>query len=150
MIVPDSNLLLHAYNAASASHAAATDWWEQCLSGREPIGLVHPVIFAFVRVGTSTRAFSTPLTLQEAWEVIDEWLDRSITRILPPAGDHVERVMTLLEAAGSAGGNLVTDAQIAALAIAHNAAVHTADYDFLRFKGLKCRFPLEAPAHSRA
>jgi hypothetical protein len=144
MIVPDSNLLLHAYNVASPAHVAAKQWWEHCLSGGEPIGLVHPVIFAFVRVGTSRRAFSTPLTLGEAEECIAEWLDRSVTRILNPAADHIERVIGLLEAAGSAGGNLVTDAQIAALAIAHHATVHTADYDFMRFKGTKCHFPLDA------
>jgi predicted nucleic acid-binding protein len=48
----------------------------------------------------------------------------------------------LLQESGSAGGNLVTDAQIAALALAHNAQVHTADRDFLRFPTLDCRFPL--------
>jgi len=43
-----------------------------------------------------------------------------------------------------AGGNLVTDAQIAAIALAHQGEVHTADHDFRRFSGLTCRFPLHA------
>ncbi len=114
--------------------------------GTEPIGMVHPVIFAFVRVGTRTRAFSNPLTLAEAYEHVQEWLARSITRLLIPGHDHFDEVCRLLEEAGSTGGDLVTDAQIAALAIAHNATVHTADRDFMRFKGLKCRFPLDEDA----
>ncbi len=39
-------------------------------------------------------------------------------------------------------GNLVTEAQIADLAQAHRAVVHTADRDFMRFPGLSCRYPL--------
>ena len=51
-------------------------------------------------------------------------------------------------AAGSAArrGDLVTDAQIAALARAHRAEVHTADHDFRRFPGVSCRFPLALAA----
>ncbi|WP_145281441.1 type II toxin-antitoxin system VapC family toxin [Pirellulimonas nuda] len=36
----------------------------------------------------------------------------------------------------------MTDAQIASIAIAHNATVHTADHDFRRFNGLKTFYPL--------
>jgi predicted nucleic acid-binding protein len=39
-------------------------------------------------------------------------------------------------------GNLVTDAQIAAVAIEHDAVVHTADADFIRFKGLRWLNPI--------
>jgi len=40
---PDINLLLYAYDAGSASHAVASAWWQQCLSGEEPVGLA-PVV----------------------------------------------------------------------------------------------------------
>ena len=52
-----------------------------------------------------------------------------------------ELVFGLLRAEG-AGGNLTTDAHLAALAIEANATVHTADTDFLRFAGLKWINPL--------
>ena len=32
MILPDINLLLHAYNRESTSHAAARWWWETLLA----------------------------------------------------------------------------------------------------------------------
>lgn len=51
--------------------------------------------------------------------------------------------MELLGAAGGAAGNLVTDAQIAALASSYRAVVHTADRDFLRFPDVRCHFPLD-------
>lgn len=52
-------------------------------------------------------------------------------------------VENLFIRAGSAGGNLVTDAQIAAFALSQKAIVHTADYDFKRFPNIKSCYPLE-------
>ncbi|MCA9265420.1 MAG: PIN domain-containing protein [Planctomycetales bacterium] len=142
VIVPDANLLLYAYNTGSPFHRVAASWWEACLSGSEPVGLAHPVVFSFLRTSTSTRAFLNPFTLQEATERISSWLDRRVTRVISPGHGHVQHVIELLDVAGTAGGNLVADAQIAALAIAHKATLHTADHDFLRFPGLKAHFPL--------
>ena len=61
MIIPDANLLLYAYDEASAFHLRAKSWWSTCLSGPEPVGLVAVVLFAFVRIGTSPKVFETPL-----------------------------------------------------------------------------------------
>lgn len=143
MIVPDANLLLYAYDTTCPFHKRARHWWEACLSGTEPVGLTHPVVFAFIRIGTSPRAFSNPMTLHEVSERVTSWLERRITHVLYPDANHVERVLSLLTASASAGGNLVTDAQIASLAMAHRAVVHTADRDFLRFPQLICRYPLD-------
>jgi toxin-antitoxin system PIN domain toxin len=142
VIVPDVNLLLYAIDSSSPFHAAARTWWEACLSGSEPVGLTHPVVLGYVRVVTSARAFRDPLSLLEATTHVQSWLERSVTRVLEPASDHVERVLALLAASGSSGGNLVTDAEIAAVALAHGGVVHTADRDFLRFPGLRTYFPL--------
>jgi toxin-antitoxin system PIN domain toxin len=144
MILPDANLLLYAHDSGSPFHDAARAWWEACLSGSETVGLVHPVIFAFVRVAMSRRVFERPMTLEEVSEHVRSWLDRSVTRVLQPQHDHAARVLDLLREAQAAGPNLVTDAQIAAFAIAHKATVHTADRDFMRFRGFECRFPLDA------
>ena len=143
MIVPDANLLLYAQDSSSPFHVPARRWWERCLSGTEPVGLTHPVLFAFLRIATSTRAFVNPLSLEEASRHMSRWLDRRITTILRPDDTHVARVLELLTAASSAGGNLVTDAQIASLAIAHRGTVHTADNDFLRFNDLTTHYPLK-------
>ena len=119
MIVPDVNLLLYAYDDTSPFHDAARGWWEQCMSGSEAIGLTHPVIFAFVRISTHSRAYLRPMSLAQASAHVGTWLSRQVTRVLQPDALHVQHVLKLLEEASSAGGNLVTDAQIAAVAIAH-------------------------------
>ena len=50
--------------------------------------------------------------------------------------------LALLDEAGTAG-NLTTDAHLAALAIEHQAELHSNDADFSRFKGLRRRNPLK-------
>lgn len=143
MIVPDANLLLYAYDEESSRHHAARRWWESCLSGSESVGLTHPTLFAFLRVSTLASAFKNPLTLPQASTEVGAWMNRRVARVLTPGPNHIEHVLTLLETAGSAGGNLVTDAQIAALAIAHRGTVHTADHDFRRFPKLDFLYPLD-------
>jgi toxin-antitoxin system PIN domain toxin len=143
VIVPDVNLLLYAYDDASPFHEKARHWWEQVLSGSEEVGLTEPVIFGFVRISTSTRAFEEPLSLTDASEIVTQWCNHSVTRLLLPDAEHVSRVLELLVSAASAGRNLVTDAQIASLAIAHGGTVYTADSDFKRFAAVAARFPLD-------
>lgn len=143
MIVPDANLLLYACDTTSPFHERARLWWQECLSGDEAVGLTQPALFAFLRVGTSPRIFRNPLTLAAAAAHVRSWMARRVCQVLQTSGDHVIRVIELLDSAGAAAGNLVTDAQIGALAIAYRAVVHTADRDFLRFKEVRSHFPLD-------
>ena len=144
MIVPDANLLLYATDSTSPFHDAAREWWTGCLNGSVPVGLCHPVVFAFVRLSTHPRVFERPLSLSRVTRIAQSWINRQVTRTLYPGPQHVPNVLNLLATTGSRGGNLVTDAQIAEIAMAHRAEVHTADHDFRRFPGLKYRFPLDA------
>ena len=142
MIVPDVNLLLYATDETSPFFERAHGWWSHCLNGREPVGLCHVVLFAFLRLSTNPRVFEAPLRLEEAEDIVQTWLDRRVTRVLLPEVEHHERVLALLRAAGATTGHLVTDAQIASLAVAHRGEVHTADQDFRRFPDVRCRYPL--------
>lgn len=143
MIVPDANLLLYAYDDRSAFRQEAREWWEGCLSGAEPVGLTPPTVFAFVRIATNARVFASPMTLDRAVEHVLSWLGQSAAQILQPPATHLQDVFALLREAGSAAGNLVSDAQIAAFAQSYRAVVHTADRDFLRFRSVRCHFPLD-------
>ena len=141
MIVPDINLLLYAYDAASPYHSAASAWWEACLSGTEPVGIAPVVVFGFARIATSGRVFRSPMAASEAAGHIRSWQSQSVVRILQPGVDHLEQVLVRLEALGTAG-NLVTDAQIAAIVMDHAAVLHTSDSDFVRFRGLRWFNPI--------
>jgi hypothetical protein len=141
LIVPDANLLLYAYDAASPFNKAASRWWQSVLSQAEPVGLCAVVLFAFTRIATSRRVFLEPLSIEEAATHVRSWLDRSVTSFLPAQVTDIVRALEWLEASGS-GGNLTTDAQIAAIAFRYRAVVHTADTDFQRFSGVRWRNPI--------
>ena len=141
MIIPDINLLLYAHDSSSPFHVKAAAWWQSCLSGTEPIGLLHVVTFGFVRMATSSRAFVNPMTAAEAAGHVRTWLEQPTVQVLDPGPDHVRHTLELLETLGTAA-NLVSDAQMAALALDDDAVLHTADTDFLRFAGLRWFNPI--------
>jgi uncharacterized protein len=141
MIVPDANLLLYVYDAASRFHSKSAAWWSACLSGKETIGFCPSVIFSFVRVGTSSKAFAEPLTVEEASDHVESWLKQPVAQILDVDRTDVRRALELLRTAGT-GGNLTTDAQLAAVALRHRAVIHTADSDFARFPDVRWYNPL--------
>lgn len=148
MIIPDVNLLLYTYNTNAVAHARARAWWEGLLSGEETVGLLHVVIFGFIRISTSARAFQQPMTVAEAVGHVRQWLARPVVEVLECGPADVEPVLTSLETLGVAG-NLVTDAQIAAAALVHDATVHTADADFSRFTDIRAVNPLSGAWRSR-
>ncbi len=125
----------------AATVTPAATWWQACLSGAEPVGLCGVVLLSFVRIGTSRAVYETPMTIVEAAKHIRSWLNRPVTDFLVTQESDLLQALQWLEAAGS-GGNLTTDAQIAAIAHRHRATVHTADTDFDRFPDTQWRNPL--------
>lgn len=141
MIVPDINLLLYAHISSFPQHAQARRWWEEAISGRGTIGIPSPVLFGFVRLASNPRVFAPPLTVDQALARIESWLARRHVHLLAPGPRHLEIAFQLLRQLGAAA-SLTTDVQIAALAIEHQAELHSHDTDFGRFPGLRWRDPL--------
>ena len=133
MILPDANLLLYSCDESSP--------FQRIMNSTQPVILLPPVIFAFVRISTHPRIFTEPLSVSEASTHVRSWLSRRQVRLHDMLPDDVESAIGLLESAGTAG-NLTTDAQIAAIARRLDAEVHTADLDFGRFAGVRFINPL--------
>lgn len=141
MIVPDVNLLIHAYNADSAVHERARAWWETTLGEPTPVGLPWAVVLGFVRLTTHPRILESPLRVHVACGHAESWLGQPQVMLLHPGDRHAAILFDLLRHLGSAG-NLTTDAHLAALAIEHQAELQSTDADFARFPGLRWRNPL--------
>ena len=141
MILVDANLLLYAEDTVSESHQAARTWWEEQLSGLEPVCLCWPVLTAYIRIGTNSRAFRRALTIPETIERIQSWFEQPCVRLIHPTEHHWIIFQRMLRE-GKAVGNLVTDAHLAALAVEHNCILQTTDADFARFKELKWKNPI--------
>lgn len=141
MIVPDVNLLLHTYNSGSRVHPRARAWFESLMNGDRPVGFAWVVLLGFLRISTHPAVLDRPLASAEACALVRSWLDRPQSGILHPGERHASIVFGLLETLGTAG-NLTTDAHLAALAIEHQAELHSTDADFGRFPGLRWSNPL--------
>ena len=141
MIVPDVNLLLHAYDRESPSHETARRWWEALMNGPGPVGLAWVAILGFVRIATLRHVFGNPLLVGVACDIARSWLARPQVTVLHAGNRHAEILFGLLTSLGTAG-NLTTDAHLAALAIEHQAELHSTDADFKRFRGLRWTNPL--------
>jgi toxin-antitoxin system PIN domain toxin len=141
MIVPDLNLLLYAVNSDCPEHRQSRTFWEGFLNGKETVGIAWIVVLGFLRISTSPRVFSSPLSIRQALEIVDSWIDTPLVRIINPGDHHYEILKILLLESGS-GGNLTTDAHLAALCIEKKATLYTADNDFGRFAALRWKNPL--------
>ncbi|AKS43199.1 type II toxin-antitoxin system VapC family toxin [Wenzhouxiangella marina] len=141
MIVPDVNLLIYAVNEDAPQHDRARRWLEEALSGTSPVGLPWLVIIAFLRLSTHPRIFESPLPTDTALRLVNGWLAQPCARAIEPGERHWLILSQLLRDSGTAG-NLSNDAHLAAIAIEHDACLHSADHDFRRFAGLRCHNPL--------
>jgi len=137
--IVDANVLLYAVNRQSVQHRAAHHWLTDALTGHEVVGLPWVSLLAFIRVSTSGRIFTSPLSAADALSVVESWLAQPAAVPVEPTTRHTSVLRGLLEQAGTAG-NLTTDAHIAALAIEHGATVVTFDRDFERF-GVRVQLP---------
>jgi uncharacterized protein len=143
MILPDVNVLIHAYNSGSNRHKAARDWWERTLTLPRPVGLPWAVILGFIRITTNRKILETPLRPADAIRRVRSWLVVPAVQILTPGDSHAEILFGLLEHLGIAG-NLTTDAHLAALALEYQAELASTDTDFARFPNLRWFNPVAA------
>jgi uncharacterized protein len=141
LIVVDSNLLIYAYDTDSPHNASSRAWLEKTFSGSEAVGLTWQTVCAFLRVVTNRRLLRSYRPMQEALQVVNEWLEQPNVRVLTPGDRYWELLRrTILDAGAS--GPLVSDAELASLTIEHGGVLHSADRDFARFPGLRWVNPL--------
>lgn len=135
MKLVDANVLLYAVNKAEPRHREARVWLDGALRDREPVGFPWIVVLAFLRLSTKVGLFPRPLPVRRAVATVSEWVGQPPSVVLEPTPRHLAVLAGLLAGVG-AGGNLVNDAHLAALALEHDATVVTYDADFGRFAGV--------------
>lgn len=141
MILLDANLLIYAVNRDLPQHKVARNWLEKTFSDPDDVGLPWVSVLAFLRLSTNPRVFKAPLKVEEAIAYADEWMALPSVSLVVPGFRHWEIFKNLLAQSGT-GGNLTTDAHIAALALEGGYAVYSADNDFRRFPGIRHVNPL--------
>ena len=141
MILLDANLLIYAINEDAPLHRKAKSWLESAISGPGTVGFSWNVLLAFLRLTTRPGLFRNPLSVETALDLIASWLDQPSVTVIHAGPRHLRVLRELLLAMGT-GGNLTSDAHLAALAIEHGAELCSSDTDFARFPGLQWSNPL--------
>lgn len=135
MKVVDANVLLYAVNSDSDHHLDSKAWLDRSLSGDDRVGLSWLALLAFVRLSTKVGLMPSPLSVEDATAQVLEWQSAPGAVIVQPTGRHGDVLAGLLIGVGT-GGNLTSDAHLAALAIEHRGTVVSYDPDFSRFDGV--------------
>jgi toxin-antitoxin system PIN domain toxin len=137
----DANLLLYAVHEGTPEHERAAQWLTEQLNGPQRVGLPWQSLGAFLRISTHPRAFERPLSPTTAWKRVADWLAAPVAWV-PQPGQEYARVLGELVSTYGISGNLVPDAQLAALAVEHGVTLCSNDTDFARFRELRWENPL--------
>jgi hypothetical protein len=128
----DANILLYAVDDTSPFHDKAKAWLEAALNGTRRVALPWLSLTAFLRIATNPRALAEPLRPDEAWELVEAWLDAPTAWLAEPGAGHREILGRLVRELDLRAG-LISDAALAALCIEHGLTIVSADSDFARF-----------------
>ncbi|MBN1959384.1 MAG: type II toxin-antitoxin system VapC family toxin [Deltaproteobacteria bacterium] len=142
MIIPDINLLIYAYNADAPLHSKACLWWEELINLSSPIAIPWVVSCGFIRLMTHTAVLQFPMFPAEAVGIVASWYERRHVQVINPGPRHLA-ILGSLFTDTKVAGNLTTDTHLAAIAIEYQCEIHSNDYDFSRFKGLRWSNPFK-------
>jgi len=142
VLLPDVNIYVYAFRVESTRHRDYRAWLIDRLAGDEPVGVSEAVLGSVVRITTNHRVFAHPSSLSEALSFCTAVLGSPMALPVRAGPRHWE-LFAGLGVAGGARGNLVPDAQLAALAIEHGATLVTDDRGMHRWPGVDILHPLD-------
>lgn len=136
MLVFDVNVLVAAFRADHPHHDHVRPWLTSTLAKGTTFHVPDLVWVGFLRIATNRRIFAVPATLQEAFGFVAALRAQAGYRAV---GFDPDLLSTWERSCvdGQAGGDLVPDAYIAAVAQRISGIVVTRDRDFQRFDGLR-------------
>jgi uncharacterized protein len=143
VILPDVNVLVHAFRKDASDHLRCRSWLDEVVNGESRYGMSPQVLSAVVRVTTHPKVFKRPSSLDDVLLFSEVLLDQPNCAVIQPGDGHWE-IFTRLCREGDARGNLAPDAWFAAMAIEAGCEWVSLDRDYARFAGLRWRLP----AHS--
>ena len=141
MILPDVNILVHAFRADSPEHPTCRAWLDGVVNGDARYGMAPQVLSGVIRITTHPKVFAVPSSLDEVLRFSDILLAQAHCVIIQPSERHWQIFKRLCTEA-DARGNLVPDAWFAALAIESGCEWITLDHDYARFPDLQWRVPV--------
>jgi toxin-antitoxin system PIN domain toxin len=132
----DVNVVLAAHRDDHPHFELARAWLEDALATRSPFSVVDLVAGAFLRLATNRRIFSTPTPIAQAFAYLHALRSQPAHVHLGSGRGHLDLLERVCRDA-DVTGDLVPDAQLAAIAIEHACELVSFDRDFARFADLR-------------
>ncbi|CAN5254552.1 type II toxin-antitoxin system VapC family toxin [soil metagenome] len=142
MLALDVNILISAFRADAPDHRPLREWLEGAVNDPEPVGVTDAVLGGAVRILTNPKVFTPPTPLSRALLGVTKLRDHDGVVTLSAGPRHWEILDRLCREA-DARGNVVADAQHAAVAVERGATWISKDRGFARFRELRWRHPLD-------
>ena len=144
MVLVDTNVLVHAYNADSPTRDIAADVLQALANGSEDWYLSWGIVYEFLRVSTHPRVFRNPASLAQANGFVRDLLDSPMCHSIAQTPAHGLYLTRSLEETPRLSGNILHDFHTAVLMREHGIGdIFTFDRDFLTFPWVTMR-PIEA------
>lgn len=140
MKVLDVNVVLAVHRDGHPQFDTARPWLDALLEHRSPFAVPDLVAGSFVRIATNRRIFAIPKPADEVFGFLRALRAQPGHVLLGPGPRHIELFESMCRE-GAATGDLVPDAQLAAITIEHAGEVVSFDRDFARFPGLRWTTP---------
>jgi len=140
VILPDVNVLVHAFRRDASDHELCRSWLDGVVNGDSRFAMSPQVLSGVIRIATHPKVFREPSGIDEALHFAEVLLEQPHCVAIQP-GDGHWAIFTRLCREADARGNLVPDAWFAAIAIETGCEWVTLDRDYARFRGLKWRLP---------
>ncbi len=142
MMLPDTNVLVYAFNVNAPRHSEYRAWVQAMVNGVEPYAVCDLTLSGLVRLVTNSRIFDPPASIDSALAFAGAVRSQPHCHSVS-AGQQFWPIFEELCRKAEARGKLVPDAHLAALAIENGCELITADRDFRQFPGLRWRHPLD-------
>ena len=136
----DVNVVLAAHRDDHPHFEAARAWLDGLLSTRSEFSVIDVVAGAFLRVATNRRIFAVPTPVGEAFAYVRALRSQPGHVLLGPGPGHLRLLQQLCEDF-DVSGDLVADAQLAAVALEHACDLVSFDRDFARFSAVRWTRP---------
>lgn len=136
----DVNVLLAAHRDDHPHFELGRGWLERVVGARSPFAVTDLVAGSFLRVATNRRIFSIPTPVDNAFDYLRSLRGQPAHVDVKPGPDHLGVLERVCHDADIAG-DLVPDAQLAAIAIEYDCELVSFDRDFARFADLRWTIP---------
>jgi toxin-antitoxin system PIN domain toxin len=144
VILPDVNVLVHAFRESAPEHPTYASWLNTCRESGVELLLPDAVLTGFLRVVTHPGVPSPPAAMSRAVAFTTALRKDRNSRGVDDTSVVWKQFARLVADDRGIKGNVVPDAYLAAVAISHKAQIATRDRGFGRFPGLRWFDPVAA------